>query len=122
MSLGKGFVTSFSRKQMISTQSRGMMTCWEACGINILRGTRVYTGGTHFKLAQQQCSLPRNELKCIKLPQHNAHEDLVLFIKDKVDSGEVQMQVQYCLTNEMWAGVFMKPLKGEKLKKYVHTS
>lgn len=119
LSLGKGAVTSGSRKQKLNGRSS---TEAEIIGVDDFMGPLLWT--LYFMRAQGYDAtsniLMQDNQSTMKLlvngqkssSKRTKHINVrFYFAKDVIDRGD--MTVEYCPTKEMWADVLTKPLQGE---------
>ena len=116
--LGKGAISSYSRKMKMNTRSS---TETELLGADMFMPEMLWS--LHFIQAQGY------DAECVGLHQDNISAQLLIkngkmssgrktkhikakffFLKDRVDEGEIA--VIDCPTKEMWADVMTKPLQG----------
>ena len=120
--LGKGAISSYSRKLKLNTRSS---TETELITADMFMSEMLWS--LHFMQAQG-C-----EVECVGLYQDNISTQLLIkngkmssgkktkhvkakffFIKDRVDEGEIK--VMDCPTEEMWADMMTKPLQGNAFR------
>ena len=124
MSLGKGAVTSFSKKQKLNVRS---YTEGELVGIDdalsSILWTRYFIESQGYTIEQnilfqdnKSTILLANNGKWSSSKRTNHIRARYFFVKDTVDRGEVT--IQYMPTDMMISGVNTKPLQGSKFYKF----
>jgi hypothetical protein len=118
MSLGKGAVISKSSKQKINTKSStetelvgtddGLSPCLHSRYFIEAQG---YTVDQNIIFQDNQATM-RLEINGVRSSSKRTKhiKAKYFFIKDKVDTGEVELQ--YCPTQQMWSDVLNKPKQG----------
>jgi len=124
MSLGKGCVTSATRKQKINTRSS---TEAELVGVDDLMPQMLWT--RYFieeqGFAVEECVLNQDNLSAMLLEKNGKESSTkrtkhirvrYYFIKDRIQSGDITLE--HCPTEEMVADHFTKPLQGTLFRKF----
>ena len=124
MSLGKGALLSYSRKQKLNVKSST-----ESELVATDDGLTMVLWSLYF-ITAQGCDVTNNILmqdnKSTILLETNGRassskrtkhiKSRFFFIKDKVDKGEVE--IQHCPTEMMWADVLNKPKQGKSFREF----
>jgi hypothetical protein len=124
LSLGRGAITSASKKQKINTTS----SCEaEVVGVHDMAPQILWT--QYFLECQgfevKTSTLYQDNMSAMLLEKNGMASSTkrtkhinvrYFFIKDKVESGEVT--IEHCGTNDMLADYFTKPLQGKKFKEF----
>ena len=123
MTLGKGAVISFYRKQKLSAKSS---TEAELIGVDDaipqVLWTRYFIEDQGYTITEDV--ILQDNMSAMKLEVNGKassswkikHINIrFFFIKDHIDNGEVS--VKYCPTEYMWTDIFTKPLQGASFRK-----
>ena len=115
--MGKGFITSMSRKQKLNTKSS-----WEGELVGTDDASTMILWTKHFMEAQGydvENILYQDNKSTIKLLENGKRSSSkrtrainirYFFLTDQIEKGN--LRVEYCPTKEMWADYLTKPLQG----------
>ena len=123
MTLGKGAVMSFSRKQKLNTRSSTeaeLVAVDDGMGpllwtMNFLREQDYAVKSVILQDNESSIKLERNGRK--SAGQRSRHIDIrYFFVTDQIEKGNVE--IKYCPTDDMEADYMTKPLQGTKNRKF----